>query len=226
MSEIFATLALHTLAFAAFGLAGANDTQAEVPFGCRKPEDVPDLQEHVLKSEGMVPVVARFLGIEVNGKTEWIQDAIMLNPKTREGLSWSKFSNGTVCIGTKYSDIRIYNNRKFDTSAWLEINGHADPKVEINAILTSAVINKSWNPMFRAIATTPTNVAIHAPISYVEFMVGNYNTQGGAVYASTLDGGQIKKLTKWIPSPKEAPVKFGAIYTRVGEDLIRQQAPP
>jgi len=217
----FVTAVIAPIALAAFGLAAANDAQAEVTVGCRKPEAVPALQQQVLKDEGMVPVAARFTAIS---ETEFVQETIMMNPNSKAGLRWSKTNDGTVCILTKYEDIQLFNNKSFNDKSFLKVAGKDDNTVEINQAITRLAFNSSQNPMYRAVATTPTNAykndPVNFPTRYVEYMLGNPETQKGAVLAAKFDGQRLKSYTKDIPNPSEAPVKFGATFSKSGWDII------
>ena len=209
-----ATLAITTV------FAAANANAAD--YGCYAPDKVPALQQQVLKAEGMVPVAARFTALNA---TEYVQEAIMMNPSTREGLRWEKDSNGKVCIFTKYRDMQLFNNKAFDQKAFYNINGKPDNQVEINQVITNVAFKKGEFPMFRGIATTPTNAAMGHPTEYVEYMLGHPTSKMGGVIAANLSGEWMKSFTKAIPSPSQANVKFGAIYTEVGEDLIARSVP-
>jgi hypothetical protein len=206
----------------AFGLA-ANNAQAEVAYGCRTPDKVPALQQQVLKEEGMVPVAGRFVA---RSETEYAQEAIMLNPNTKNGLRWIKHADGTVCIFTKYENAEIFDHKAFDNRAVLSVAGKDPTHVPINVVLASSSLDKGQNPMFRATAITPTNASKNDPVNYptryVEYMLGNPVSQKGSVLAAAFDGRSIAPYTKYIPAAGEAPgVKFGAIFTTVGEDLIK-----
>lgn len=202
--------------------AAANDAHADVAFGCRKPDAVPALQQQVLNNEGMVPVAARFtaVGNSKNDGVEWLQEAIMMNPQTGVGLRWSKFSDGTVCVMTKYREMQLYNNDTFDETALLQVQSQKVTQVKINQAIIRGATSEKMNPMFRAIAHTPTNTTYKLPPTYIEYMLGDPVSQKGVVLASTTDGQPIERFTETIPTPKEAPVKFGAVYTDKGRALI------
>lgn len=202
----------------------AANANSDVAYGCRKPEAVPALQQQVQKEEGMIPVAARFTALS---ETEFVQETIMMNPNSKAGLRWSKANDGTVCILTKYEDIQLFNNQSFNDKSFLKVAGKDDNTVEINQAITRLAFKSSQNPMYRAVATSPTNAhkndPVNFPTRYVEYMLGNPETQKGAVLAAKFDGQRLKSYTKDIPNPSEAPVKFGATFSKSGWDIINGQ---
>ena len=218
----FVTAVIAPIALAAFGLAAANDAQAEVAVGCRKPADVPALKEQVLKQEGMVPVASRFGALS---ETEFVQDTVMMNPQTRMGLEWSKLKDGTVCIMKRYSEMEIYDNNKFDGRALMTLPGKDPKQVAVNSLLATASLSRGENPMIKAVADVPTNASksdpVNYPTRYVEYMLGNPKTTKGSLLPVNLEGRLIPHYVKAIPTPQEYPVQYGAIYTPVGTDLLK-----
>lgn len=221
----FLTAVVAPIALAAFGLAAANDANAEVAIGCRKPEAVPALQQQVLKDEGMVPVIARFVADrDDNGKeTGWLQQTIMMNPKTKNGLNWIKLNTGGVCIMTLYSEMELFNNASFDPKALIKKPGIKDTELQINRIVITNADKNGENPMFRAKAHTPTNAARNDFTDVYEVMSANPQTSSGTLLYAEFNGSWIKNGTKKVPSPQEAPVKFGAMYSETGKSLITAQ---
>lgn len=222
----FLTAVVAPIALAAFGLAGANDAQAEVTFGCRKSEAVPALQEQVLKKEGMLPVASRFISaVDDKGEvTEWIQQTVMMNPQSKTGLLWSKLASGSVCVLTRYSEMQLFNNASFDEKALLNKPGVKPSEVQINRIIIQAAHDNKQNPMFSAKAYSPTNAARNESTEYYEIMSGNPETSSGSLLFAELNGSWIQGRTRKVPSPQEAPVKFGAIYSETGKSMITAQA--
>lgn len=218
----FVTAVIAPIALAAFGLAAANDAQAEVTVGCRKPADVPALKEQVLKQEGMVPVASRFTA---DSETEFTPDTVMMNPQTRMGLEWSKLKDGTVCIMKRYSEMEIYDNSKLDGRAFMTLPGKDPKQVAVNSLLATSSLTRGQNPMIRAIADVPTNASksdpVNYPTRYVEYMLGDPKTTKGSLLAVNFEGRLIPHYGKAIPIPSEYPVQYGAIYTPVGTDLLK-----
>ncbi|MFA7276446.1 MAG: hypothetical protein WC043_06565 [Pseudobdellovibrionaceae bacterium] len=198
--------------------AAANDAHADVAFGCRKPDAVPALQQQVLKDEGMVPVASRFTALS---ETEFVQETIMMNPQTRKGLEWTKLKDGTVCTMARYSEMEIYDNKKFDGRALMVISGKAPAEVTVNSQLANASMKDGENPMMKATVYAPTNASNGQPTRYVEYMLGNPKTTRGSLLAVDFEGKIIPHFGKVFPTPQEKPVKYGAIYTPVGEDLLK-----
>lgn len=228
MAKTFAGIALHVLALTAFGFAAANDAHAEVAIGCRKPEAVPALQQQVLKDEGMVPVIARFVADrDENGKeTGWRQETIMMNPKTKIGLNWMKTNTGGVCIFTRYLEMELFNFASFDQNSLIKRPGAKETELQINRIVITNADKNGENPMFRAKAYTPTNAARNDFTDVYEVMSANPKTSSGTILYADLNGSWIKNGTRKIPSPQEAPVKFGAMYSETGKSIISQQTAP
>lgn len=218
----FLTAVVAPIALAAFGLAASNDAQAEVAVGCRKPAEVPALQQQVLKDEGMVPVASHF---SARSETEFVQNTVMMNPKTHNGLEWTKYADGGVCVMKRYSEMEIYDNKQFDGRALLALPGKDPKQVAVNGLLADASLTDGENPMIRATAYVPTNASKNDPVNYptryVEYMLGNPKTTKGSLLAVNFEGRLIPHYGKVIPTPSEYPVKFGAIYTAVGEDLLK-----
>lgn len=222
----FVTAVVAPIALTAFGLAAANDVQAEVKIGCREPEAVPALQQQVLKDEGMVPVVSGFIATEANkGKvTEWAQHTVMMNPQTKNGLTWIKLPDGAVCIFTRYTEMQLFNNASFNAGALIKKAGAKDTEIEINRVLIKAAHDSGENPMFRAKAYTPTNAGLNLSTEYYEIITSNPKTASGTLIRAELDGKWREEGLKKIPSPAEAPVKYGAIYSETGKTLITAQS--
>lgn len=207
---------------AAFTAANANAAPEDITFGCRKPEAVPALRDLVIKQEGMVPVLS---GFTAASETEFDQTTIMMNPQTRNGVQWEKTSDGSVCIMKRYSQIELYDNTKFEGRALMTIAGKDPKQIAVNGVLANSSLKDGQNPMMRATVYAPTNASANDPINvptrYVEYWIGHPKTKKGSLLAINFEGRLIPHFAKSIPTPQEKPVQYGAIYTPVGEDLLK-----
>lgn len=202
---------------AAFGLA--SNAQADVPFGCVKPQDVPALQQQVL-SEGMVPVTSRFTArTQQASASGFAQETVMMHPKTKEGLMWQKFADDSVCIYTKYDHIELYNNVAFNKASLMQVAGKKWSDLEVNKTIVGFASENHEYPMMKANAYSPYNKAMGQPDRYVEYMIGNSVTKKGAVVTALAGSGEVF-FVRDIPTPTQtAAVKWGAIFTPDGESL-------
>lgn len=214
LSALFLTTAM------AMGVAAT--AQAEASIGCRDASEVPALREQVINQEGMIPVVSRF---SARSETEFVQETVMMNPETKNGLQWSKLKDGSVCIMKRYSEIELYDNKKFDGRALMTLPGKDPKQIAVNGLLADVSITDGENPMMRAVAYVPTNASkndpVNVPTRYVEYMLGNPKTTKGSLMAVNFEGRLIPHFGKVFPTPQEKPVQYGAIYTPLGEDVLK-----
>ena len=218
-------------------VSNAN-AQGTVELTCHTtPEAIKAVQTQILQGEGMIPVIAHFKNVGTDQKPAWAMATLMANPQTGKGYEWSRMPQGHVCVSKKYSDVQLFSNVSFNPKAFLDKSvypnanlGGNGKDISTSGINASLITNKDQqkNPMYRANVDDIINIEkkpLKTPTKYVEILVANPTTKEGTVLAANLKGNVIAEYYNVVGSPSKDGVKFGAVYTPAGEDMLRLSVP-
>lgn len=216
--------------------ANAADTNVPIKLTCyTKPEDIAAVKKTITEGLGMIATTSHFTNAGTNDTPNWAMATLMRNPETRKGYEWIRRADGHVCISKSYSNIELYLNTQLNSKAFLDKksapkaddvgNGKDISESGINAVLIASAQNGEF-PMYRGdvndiIGSRISGVAqSRSPIQYTEYLVANPNTGEGTVLASRFNGLVIKEYTSVVGTPEKDGVKFGAIFTPAGQQIV------
>lgn len=210
----------------------ANANAAEALTCYTRDADIEAAKTRILQNEGMIPVVSHFKNVGTNEKAAWAMATLMYNPQTKKGYEWAKLPAGAVCVSKSYSNIQLYANLNLNPKAFLDKasapqandtgNNTGISNVGVNAMLLVSEKSNQY-PMYRASVDDIVNVTgtpLKTPSKYIEFLVGNPTTKEGTILAANHNGKMISEYFGIVGTPAKDGVRFGAIYSPAGEDLV------